>query len=109
MFSTNLEPRDLADEAFLRRIPYKIYVGDPAEHEFQQLVETMANKLGVQVQSRTIRYLIDKHYKQAKRPMRMCHPRDLLQQIQHLCTYERRPCVAGPREWDRAVDNYFGF
>jgi len=39
VFSTNLEPRDLVDEAFLRRIPYKIYVGDPLEDEFEQLVD----------------------------------------------------------------------
>mgnify|MGYP000265035090 CR=1 FL=1 len=109
VFSTNLEPRDLADEAFLRRIPYKIYVGDPLEHEFEMLVKTVAGKMRVHVEDRTIRYVIDKHYKQAKRPMRMCHPRDLLLQIQHLCEYERRPSVGGPKEWDRVVDNYFGY
>ena len=46
VFSTNLEPRDLADEAFLRRIPYKIYVGDPLEDEFESLVEQVAADLG---------------------------------------------------------------
>jgi len=109
VFSTNLEPRDLADEAFLRRIPYKIYVGDPLEHEFEMLVKVVAKKMGIKVEDRTIRYVIDKHYKQAKRPMRMCHPRDLLQQIQHLCEYERRTSHGGPKEWDRVVDNYFGY
>jgi predicted ATPase with chaperone activity len=109
VFSTNLEPRDLADEAFLRRIPYKIYVGDPLEDEFTDLVKVMARKMGVQVEDRTIRYVVDKHYKQAKRPMRMCHPRDLLMQIQHLCEYERRPSIGGPTEWDRVVNNYFGY
>jgi len=109
VFSTNLEPRDLADEAFLRRIPYKIYVGDPLEDEFAQLVEGVAKKLGITLQQRSVKYLIDRHYKLPKRPMRMCHPRDLLLQVQHLCEYERRPMVAGPTEWDRVVSNYFGF
>jgi hypothetical protein len=109
VFSTNLEPRDLADEAFLRRIPYKIYVGDPLEDEFAQLVEVVADKLGVQLQQRSVKYLIDRHYKLPKRAMRMCHPRDLLLQVRHLCEYERRPVVAGPTEWDRVVSNYFGF
>jgi hypothetical protein len=108
VFSTNLEPSDLADEAFLRRIPYKIHVGDPDEHEFAQLVETMAAKLGVILEPRSVRYLVDRHYKLAKRSMRMCHPRDLLLQVVHLCEYERRPRTAGPREWDRVVANYFG-
>lgn len=108
VFSTNLEPGDLADEAFLRRIPYKIYVGDPDEHEFAQLVETMAAKLGVILEPRSVKYLVDRHYKLPKRNMRMCHPRDLLLQVVHLCEYERRPRTAGPREWDRVVANYFG-
>jgi hypothetical protein len=109
VFSTNLEPGDLADEAFLRRIPYKIYVGDPDEHEFAQLVEKMAAKLGVILEQRSVKYLVDRHYKLTKRNMRMCHPRDLLLQVVHLCEYERRPKTAGPREWDRVVANYFGY
>ncbi|MBX2801174.1 MAG: ATP-binding protein [Myxococcales bacterium] len=108
VFSTNLEPRDLADEAFLRRIPYKIYVGDPLEDEFEALVETVAAKMGVTLQNRSVRYLIDRHYKMQDRPMRMCHPRDLLMQVVHLCEYERRPLTAGPAEWDRVIANYFG-
>ena len=108
VFSTNLQPRDLADEAFLRRIPYKIYVADPLEDEFEALVESVAADLGVTLQHRSVRYLIDRHYKMPKRPMRMCHPRDLLLQVVHLCHYERRPLTAGPQEWDRVVGNYFG-
>ena len=46
MFSTNLEPRDLVDEAFLRRIPYKIEMVDPTEEEFRRLFEMLAPKLG---------------------------------------------------------------
>lgn len=109
VFSTNLEPRDLADEAFLRRIPYKIYVGDPLEDEFATLVEGVAAKLGIELTPRSVKYLVDRHYKMPKRPMRMCHPRDLLLQVRHLCEYERRPLMAGPKEWDRVVSNYFGF
>ena len=108
VFSTNLEPRDLVDEAFLRRIPYKIYVGDPLEDEFESLVASVAESLGVTLQHRSVRYLIDRHYKMSNRPMRMCHPRDLLLQVVHLCHYERRPLTAGPQEWDRVVANYFG-
>ncbi|MEQ1567344.1 MAG: AAA family ATPase, partial [Myxococcota bacterium] len=108
VFSTNLEPRDLADEAFLRRIPYKIYVGDPSEDEFEQLTLKMATILGVELQPRSVKYLIERHYKLGKRPMRYCHPRDLLLQVVHLCEYENRPKSVGPTEWDRVVANYFG-
>ncbi|HEY2148587.1 MAG TPA: AAA family ATPase, partial [Pirellulales bacterium] len=46
IFSTNLQPKDLVDEAFLRRIPYKIDIGDPTEADFRQLFKVMAPKLG---------------------------------------------------------------
>src|SRR4029078_13053792 len=48
VFSTNLEPKQLVDEAFLRRIPYKIEVIDPDEQSFRQLLKIMAGKLGVE-------------------------------------------------------------
>ena len=50
VFSTNLEPRDLVDEAFLRRIPYKIPVGDPTEAQFRQLFDMVSAELGVPVE-----------------------------------------------------------
>ncbi|MCA9495094.1 MAG: hypothetical protein KC621_34435, partial [Myxococcales bacterium] len=89
-------------------IPYKIHVGDPADDEFEELVVKVAEKLQVTLEPRSVKYLIDRHYKMNKRPMRMCHPRDLLAQIVHLCEYERRPLKAGPTEWDRVAANYFG-
>ncbi len=108
VFSTNLEPKDLADEAFLRRIPYKIHVGDPDEIEYADLMKLLAKKMEVKLTDRSIKYLIDRHYKMAKRPMRFCHPRDLLLQVVHLCEYTGAPKAAGPPEWDRVVSNYFG-
>jgi len=108
VFSTNLEPRDLADEAFLRRIPYKIHVGDPSEDEFEALVVREAAQMGVQLPERSVHYLLERHYRLNRRPMRFCHPRDLLQQVRHLCDFERRVPTAGPKEWDRVVGNYFG-
>ena len=49
IFSTNLEPRDLVDEAFLRRIPYKIEIGDPSEEEFHQLFQIYAKIVRLRV------------------------------------------------------------
>lgn len=108
VFSTNLEPKDLADEAFMRRIPYKIRVHDPAEDEFKGLVESLARKMAIQLPPRSVQYLVDRHYKMNKRSFRFCHPRDLLLQIKHMCTYEEREPIAGTHEWDRVVKNYFG-
>ena len=68
VFSTNLEPRELVDEAFLRRIPYKIEVIDPTEDEFRRLFELMGEKLGVAYRREAVDYLIDKHFKAAEPP-----------------------------------------
>jgi len=107
IFSTNLEPRDLVDEAFLRRIPYKIEVLDPTEEEFRKLFLVLAPKLGVEFQPGPVDYLIDRHYRSLKRPLRFCHPRDLLLQIANYCAYRNEDPVMSNEAFDRACENYF--
>lgn len=107
IFSTNLQPRDLVDEAFLRRIPYKIDVTDPSEGEFRELFRRVAPKLGFEVREDAIDYLIDVHYRAAARPFRACQPRDLLLQIRNLCYYLEQPPQMTCEFFDAAVENYF--
>ena len=107
IFSTNLEPRALVDEAFLRRIPYKIEVGDPTEEEFHALFAITATKLGIPYRKEPVDYLIDTYYKKQGRPLRFCHPRDLLLQIRNYCLYCNRPLEITNEFIDKAVDNYF--
>jgi DNA-binding PadR family transcriptional regulator len=107
VFSTNLEPRELVDEAFLRRIPYKIEVIDPSEDEFRRLFEMMGEKLGVACRREAIDYLLEKHFKAADRPLRFCHPRDLLLQVLNYCKYHKCPAEMTNEYFDRAVENYF--
>jgi hypothetical protein len=107
IFSTNLEPRDLCDDAFLRRIPYKIEVVDPTEDEFRDLFRLMCPKLGFEYHDGVIEYLIQKHYRQANRRFRCCQPRDLLLQVRHHCMYERRELKLTAEAFDFAVENYF--
>ena len=66
VFSTNLEPRELVDEAFLRRIPYKIEVTDPSEEEFRRLFELLGDRLGVRYRREAVDYLIATHYKRVQ-------------------------------------------
>jgi predicted ATPase with chaperone activity len=107
VFSTNLEPRDLVDDAFLRRIPYKIEVEDPTEEEFLQLFRIFAPKMGFEYREEPLRYLVERHYRATGRPFRCCQPRDLLQQVRNLCLFEGSPLeLTGPR-LDFAVENYF--
>ncbi|MEW4566014.1 AAA family ATPase [Bremerella sp. JC770] len=107
VFSTNLEPRDLCDDAFLRRIPYKIEVIDPTEHEFRQLFDIMCPLMGFTINEPAIDYLIETHYKKVNRPFRCCQPRDLLMQVRNMCLYENAPLELTNEYFDDAVDNYF--
>ena len=107
IFSTNLEPRDLVDGAFLRRIPYKIEVPDPSEDEFRELCKLMAPVMGFEYDKESIDYLIETHYRKANRPFRACQPRDLLLQVRNYCIYKRKPKALSPEALDFAVENYF--
>ncbi len=107
VFSTNLEPTHLVDDASLRRIPYKIVVTDPSEQAFRDLLRIIAPKVGVEYDEAAVSYLIDKHYKAVNRPLRCCQPRDLLLQIRNYCCYVRQPAKMTPENLDFAVQNYF--
>jgi hypothetical protein len=107
VFSTNLEPKDLVDDAFLRRIPYKIEVTDPDETAFRQLLKIMAEKLGVEYSEDAANYLMEKHYKRINRPLRCCQPRDLILQVRNYCRYTNTPSKLTPETLDFAVENYF--
>jgi hypothetical protein len=107
VLSTNLEPRALLDEAFLRRIPYKVEVGDPTEIQFRDLMKAQATSLGFEIEPNSIDHLIEQHYRRAHRPYRFCHPRDLLRQIKNYCEVHGQPKRLTPDNFDLAVQNYF--
>lgn len=107
VFSTNLEPKDLVDDAFLRRIPYKIEAEDPSESDFRKLFEFMCGVVGVPYKASAIHYLIETHYRPYQRAMRMCHPRDLLLQVKHYCLYHNLPITLEDQYLDHACENYF--
>src|SRR5262249_13182159 len=107
VFSTNLEPKHLVDEAFLRRIPYKIEVVDPTEDEFRNLFKLMCGRLGFDYSEGPIEHLIEKHYRQVGRPFRCCQPRDLLQQVKNFCLFRKEPPTISNEHFDLAVENYF--
>ena len=110
IFSTNLEPKDLVDGAFLRRIPYKIEVTDPSEDEFRRLFAAVAPSQGFTLDREAldaIDYLIATHYKAVNRPFRACQPRDLLLQVRNFCLYKTMPKKVTPSAFDFACDTYF--
>jgi len=90
IFSTNLEPTELCDEAFLRRIPYKVEVFDPTEKQFRDLFNSELERLDFQVEEGVLDYLIEYHYKRIGRPFRFCHAQDLIFQCRDFCEFHRR-------------------
>jgi DNA-binding PadR family transcriptional regulator len=107
IFSTNLEPKDLVDGAFLRRIPYKIQVPDPTEEEFKEITRRVAPKMGFQYDDAAVEHLVRTHYLAVNRPFRSCQPRDLLLQVKNYCTYRNIPRKMTAAAFDFAVENYF--
>jgi hypothetical protein len=107
IFSTNLEPKELVDEAFLRRVPYKIEVADPTIHEFRELFQRMAEKMGFPYRAEVIEEVIRTHFQDPRRPLRFCQPRDLLLQVRNYCLYHDQPLELKTEYFDRAVENYF--
>ena len=107
IFSTNLEPKDLVDGAFLRRIPYKIEVPDPSEEEFRELCGIMSRVLKFEERPECVEHLIKNHYLAVNRPFRLCQPRDLILQVRNYCNYHQKPLEISNEAFDFAVANYF--
>ena len=107
IFSTNLEPRELVDEAFLRRIPYKIEVGNPSLEEFHYLFKLYCKSFNCEYRKDVVNHLVETHYRPKQRAMRRCHPRDLLTQIRNHCRYHGLEMELRPDYFDDVVESYF--
>jgi hypothetical protein len=81
IFSTNLPPKDLVDEAFLRRLRHKIEVGDPSYQEYREIFRRVAAAKGIAYSDQGLAYLLQEWYIKANRKLRASHPRDLCDQI----------------------------
>jgi hypothetical protein len=107
VFATNLKPQSLADEAFLRRIPYKILAKNPTMDEFCRIFEMNCKRRGLTFDPVMVEYLDRKYYKPRKLQMRACHPRDLISQVVDMCRYTNREPVITRELLDAACGSYF--
>jgi hypothetical protein len=107
VFATNLDPASLADEAFLRRIPYKIPIVDPTVDQFAQIFELNCRRRGLRFHQVMVAYLQRRHYAPNRRPLRSCHPRDLLDQVTALCRYRGQEPTITRELLDAACRAYF--
>jgi hypothetical protein len=107
VFATNLDPRSLADEAFLRRIPYKIPVVDPTPDEYTRIFELNCLRQKLRFHPVIVQYLQRRHYEPTGRPLRACHPRDLIEQVTALCRYRGEEPTLNRENLDAACEAYF--
>ena len=108
VFSTNLVPESLVDEAFLRRIRHKLHIANPTEAEYRKIFEIACVDRGIVFDEGTYKYLLREHYQDHGRPLKACHPRDLLDQIRDFSTYHRVKLKMSCEMIDRAARSYFG-
>jgi predicted ATPase with chaperone activity len=106
IFSTNINPDDLVDEAFLRRVPYKIFVEDPDADEFRRLMKSVCAQLGFVFVPEAAEHLLA-FYQRSGKKLRRCHPRDILMQVRNFCTYRKMEPTLRPEYLDQACRSYF--
>src|SRR5207244_6213777 len=107
LFSTNLPPDRLADEAFLRRIRYKVELLNPTRDEFRTIFRQECANRGVRYDDAVVNHLFDEWYDAHNRQLRGCHPRDIVEAIIDAARYESRPPQLTVVAVDEACNTYF--
>ena len=107
VFSTNLEPRDLVDEAFLRRIRYKVEIGDPSFEEFREIFKRICRSRKIAYSDEGLAYLLQEYYIKPQANLRACHPRDIVDELIDVAKYREVEPKLSPELLDLACTNYF--
>ena len=107
VFSTNLPPKDLVDEAFLRRLRHKIEIGDPTFEEYREIFRRVAQSKNVKYNDQALAYLLQEWYIKRNRKLRASHPRDLCDQIIDIARYNNIEPEMNRELIDRAAKSYF--
>jgi len=107
VFSTNLPPKDLVDEAFLRRLRHKIYIGDPSYGEYREIFRRVAQAKGVAYSDQGLAYLLQEWYIKRGRKLRASHPRDICDQIIDIARYRGIEPTMTRELIDQAAAAYF--
>ncbi len=108
MLSTNIAPRELVDEAFLRRVRYKVQVPDPTEAEFREIFRRVCEVRRLAYDDGAVTRLLDDYYRRVGRPLHGCHPRDLVDHVINTAGYFEVEPSLSPELVDHAVIAYFG-
>jgi MoxR-like ATPase len=107
VFSTNLPPRDLVDEAFLRRLRHKIEITDPSFEDYREIFKRVSQQKGIPYNDQGLAYLLQEYYIKRNRKMRASHPRDLCDQLIDIARYLSTEPTMSKEMIDRASQAYF--
>jgi len=107
VFSTNMSPSNLGDEAFLRRIEYKIFMRNPTRAEFVEIFQRYCASQNLEYSESLLSWFIEKYYAGTGKPFRRCHPRDVISHAIDLMNFEGRPLQLSEEMLDRAFEGCF--
>jgi DNA-binding MarR family transcriptional regulator len=107
VFATNLEPRALVDEAFLRRLRSKVKVDYVNRTQFVEIFRSCCDQYQLEFDPEAVEYLLSRYYDDGKRPLIACHPRDLLEQVLDYCRFYQLTPRLTRENLDRACQSYF--
>ena len=107
IFATNLNPKELVDEAFLRRILYKIHIPDPSWEEYREIFRRAAKERGIPYTDEALRFLITRYYLKTNRRARAVHSRDLLDELVEIARFHGVPPVLSEQLISLACQTYF--
>jgi predicted ATPase with chaperone activity len=107
IFATNIDPRDLVEEAFLRRIHYKIEVGSPTREQYLTIFHRYCQKAGIRFTKKAVDYIYTNFYERYSIAPRGCHPRDLIDHVRDIAKYRDEDPLLSAELMDRACRSYF--
>ncbi len=107
ILSTNLRPQNLMDEAFLRRVHFKVHVPDPTETQYREIWRRRCVMESLRMDEDVLTRLIERHYTAKGRALHGSHPRDLLNHIIHAARYFGRPVAMTDNLMEWACETYF--
>lgn len=107
IFSTNIEPAKIVDEAFLRRIRYKIKIDHPSEEEYEKIFRKVCESNGIEFRVEMLIYLLKNFYGRLGVKLNACHPRDLIDQIIDNAHYYNHAPELTKESLEYAWENYF--
>lgn len=107
IFSTNLDPRELVDDAFLRRIKHKVRVDPPNPELYKVIFQLVCRQRQIPFNEAVVAWLFQKYYDQGRTP-RSSDPRDLLDMVQSICRFQEQPITLTEELIDEGARRFFG-